>query len=180
MATAVHIPLSEYLTTTYRPDCDYVDGEVVERNVGTQSHSILQTLLARWFDERFDQYGCVGATEQRLQVAGGRYRVPDVCALIEGAGEQVVTSAPLVCIEILSPDDTLPSLQERIDDYLRMGVANVWIFDPVKHLSWIATEGGILHPYGEPVLPVIGLDIALELPLMYDALERRLHRRRDS
>ncbi len=34
MATAVHIPLSEYLQTTYRPDRDYIDGELKERNPG--------------------------------------------------------------------------------------------------------------------------------------------------
>ena len=31
MATVVHIPVSEYLRTSYEPDCDYLDGELVER-----------------------------------------------------------------------------------------------------------------------------------------------------
>jgi hypothetical protein len=30
MATAVHIPVSVHLKTNYRPDRDYVDGEVEE------------------------------------------------------------------------------------------------------------------------------------------------------
>jgi hypothetical protein len=34
MATNVLIPVSEYLKTSYSPDCDYVDGEVQERNLG--------------------------------------------------------------------------------------------------------------------------------------------------
>ena len=37
-ATAL-VPVEEYLRTTYRPDCDYVDGEVLERNVGEKDHS---------------------------------------------------------------------------------------------------------------------------------------------
>ena len=28
------VPLSQYLTTSYRPDCEYLDGELLERNVG--------------------------------------------------------------------------------------------------------------------------------------------------
>jgi hypothetical protein len=28
------VPLSEYLNTSYRPDRDYLDGELMERNVG--------------------------------------------------------------------------------------------------------------------------------------------------
>ena len=34
MAASVHILLSEYLHTSYRPDREFVDGELVERNVG--------------------------------------------------------------------------------------------------------------------------------------------------
>lgn len=42
MATAVLISLVEYLRTSYRPDCDYLDGEVVERNFGEFDHSSAQ------------------------------------------------------------------------------------------------------------------------------------------
>jgi len=34
VAVATAVPLSEYLNTTYRPDCDYLEGELLERNVG--------------------------------------------------------------------------------------------------------------------------------------------------
>ena len=33
--------MEEYLATSYRPDCDYVDGEIEERNLGEKEHSIL-------------------------------------------------------------------------------------------------------------------------------------------
>ncbi len=32
MSTATVVPLSEYLNTSYRPDCEYLDGELLERN----------------------------------------------------------------------------------------------------------------------------------------------------
>ena len=32
MASAIQIPVSEYLETTYHPDCEYIDGEVQERS----------------------------------------------------------------------------------------------------------------------------------------------------
>ena len=43
MATNTLIPVSEYLNTSYSPDCDYVDGEVQERNLGELDHSDLQS-----------------------------------------------------------------------------------------------------------------------------------------
>ena len=34
MATSVLPLIEEYLKTTYRPDREYIDGEILERNVG--------------------------------------------------------------------------------------------------------------------------------------------------
>jgi len=46
MSTATAVSLSEYLNTSYRPDCDYLDGELLERNGGERDHSRLQGLWA--------------------------------------------------------------------------------------------------------------------------------------
>jgi len=32
VSSAVTVPLSEYLDKDYRPDCEYIDGEWLERN----------------------------------------------------------------------------------------------------------------------------------------------------
>ena len=66
MATVTHIPIQEYLGSTYRPDCEYVDGEVRERNVGKWEHARVQWLLAAWFFQHEKQWGITGSTEQRV------------------------------------------------------------------------------------------------------------------
>ena len=48
MAAAVQISVAEYLNTSYRPDCDYVDGEVRERNLGELDHSSTQSEIIVW------------------------------------------------------------------------------------------------------------------------------------
>ena len=35
------VPVDEYLNSSYSPDMEYVDGVLVERNVGTPAHSAL-------------------------------------------------------------------------------------------------------------------------------------------
>ena len=35
MSTGTVVTLSEYLPTSYRPDGEYLDGELLERNAGT-------------------------------------------------------------------------------------------------------------------------------------------------
>lgn len=68
MATAATVPLSEYLETSYRPDCDYLEGELLERNVGEWDHSRLQALLTGFLLSREKQWGIQVVTEQRIQV----------------------------------------------------------------------------------------------------------------
>jgi hypothetical protein len=39
------IPVQEYRRTLYRPDCEYVDGLVLERNAGEKDHAKLRETL---------------------------------------------------------------------------------------------------------------------------------------
>jgi len=43
------ISLHEYLSTVFEPDCEYVDGELVERNTGELEHSALQGIIGCCF-----------------------------------------------------------------------------------------------------------------------------------
>ena len=69
-------------------------------------------------------------TEQRVQVSLSRVRIPDIVVLRSGPQPDVLTEAPLLVIEILSPDDSYSDTQERAQDYRDMGVGTVWIIDP--------------------------------------------------
>jgi Uma2 family endonuclease len=130
MATTLHIPLEEYLGTTYRPDREFVDGEIRERNVGKYEHARVQALLASWFGNHEQEWGVQVVTEQRVQVSPNRIRIPDVALLGMKAQPDVIVEPPTLIIEILSPDDTYSDTQERAQDYRQMGVGTVWIIDP--------------------------------------------------
>jgi Uma2 family endonuclease len=130
MASATQIPVSEYLDTTFRPDREYVDGEVRERNVGKWEHARIQWLLAHWFGNHELTWNVIGSTEQRVRVSPTRVRVPDLVVLRPGPQPDILTQPPLLVIEILLPDDSYSDLQERCQDYRQMGVETVWIIDP--------------------------------------------------
>ena len=156
MASATQIPVSEYLESTYHPDCEYIDGEVQKRNVGKWLHARVQYLLAAWFSRHEIIWNIMASTEQRLQVSPTRVRVPDLVVLRPGPQPDVLTDPPLLVIEILSPDDTYSSLQQRCQDYLSMGVETVWIIDPQTRSGrmcvasgWLAAER--LEVAGTPI-----------------------------
>jgi hypothetical protein len=46
VTTGVLVPLAEYLGHTYDPDREYLEGVLLERNVGEVGHSEIQTAIA--------------------------------------------------------------------------------------------------------------------------------------
>ena len=124
------VDLANYLETTYRPDCEYVDGELRERNVGKFEHARLQSLLAGWLINHEGEWGIISCTKQRVRISRTRVRVPDLVAILPGPQPEVLVDQPLLVIEILSPDDSYADTQERAEDYRTMGVETVWIIDP--------------------------------------------------
>ena len=140
--------LQEYLRTSYRPDCEYVDGTVLERNVGLYDHSRLQGATGYYYNERRKDWGTQPLFAQRIQLSATRVRVPDVCVIIEEPREQVFSTAPLIFIEVLSQDDRFSEMQDRIHDYLNFGVRYVWILDPARRKAWRCTSDG-MHEVSE-------------------------------
>ncbi len=57
MGSATLIPVEEYLRSSYSPDREYVDGEIVERNLGEKTHGRIQKNLILYLDARSQQYG---------------------------------------------------------------------------------------------------------------------------
>lgn len=146
MATATTLSLAEYLETSYEPDCDFVDGILEDRHVGKKLHSKLQKSLILWLGAREAALGIVSYPEQRIRIHSTRVRVPDICAVkLPEPDEEVFTAPPFLCIEILSPDDTMQRMQARFDDYLSFGVPNIWAIDPASRRAWTITRLGHLE-----------------------------------
>jgi Uma2 family endonuclease len=163
MPTETLISVEEYLTSSYRPDCEYIDGQIRERNLGEKDHGRLQLLLGAYFLARQNQWGTYAIVEQRVQVKPGRYRIPDVCVALGDPHEQILTKPPFICIEILSPEDRMSRVEERIDDYLAMGVPYVWLLDPRTRRAYAATAADGLREIRDGVLKTE--NPALEVPL---------------
>jgi Uma2 family endonuclease len=130
MATSTQASLGEYMSASYRPDREYIDGELWERNAGKREHARLQALLTGWFMNHESDWQIMVLTECRVKVAATRVRIPDVTLVRPGPQPDVLTEPPLLVVEILSPDDSYSDTQERAADYLRMGVETIWIIDP--------------------------------------------------
>jgi Uma2 family endonuclease len=142
MDRATLVSVDEYLHTSFTDgDREYVDGHIVERNVGEIDHSDVQTAIAYFIRSRYSN--CWMGVEVRTRVSATRFRVPDV-AIVAGPKPdgRIISSPPLIVVEVLSPDDRAGDLQEKIDDYLAFGVPCVWVVNPKTQRGYMYTASG--------------------------------------
>src|SRR5215475_13547174 len=144
MATATHFPISvsEYLHTSYHPDCDYVDGVIEERNLGELDHAELQKAFMLWLSQREREWGIRALPEIRVQTSPTRFRIADVAIVsVTAPREQIIQTPPVAIIEILSPEDRIPRYSVRLDDYRKMGVKHIWVIDPATRKGFDCSSG---------------------------------------
>ena len=172
MAATVVTPLlslDEYLHTVYKPDCDFVDGHLEERNLRELEHGLL---LTYWFRLHRDEWNIRVVPELRTRVSAHRVRIPDITVYRadEGPREQVRVTPALLAIEIISPEDRLPRMLVRLNDFLRMGVPNIWLIDPEERIAYVYREQG-LRMVEDPRLSLPDSPIYIDLSELFKALD---------
>ena len=153
--------MSEYLSSDLSPDVDFVDGELVDRNVGDAVHGRLQFRLAGILGRSEHRWRVRGALSLRLRVRPECIRVADVALLTH------IEAPPLLCVEILSPEDRMTRMQQKIADYLDFGVRAVWVIDPEARTGLVCTTDG-MKPAADGILRVPGTPIEVPLNELWD------------
>jgi len=162
MGAATQISLDEYLNTSFEPDREFVDGVLVERNVGTPPHGRLQLIVGSYFRQYRKSHRIEAFTETRLRVAPRRHRIPDVL-LVEAPYQsgKVITDVPVVTVEIKSPDDTFDQIVEKCLEYEALGVRNILVMDPDHRRAWLFEQNSLRLLPGKSV----------QLHLIHDILD---------
>lgn len=159
--STVPVSLEEYLNTAYSPDREYVDGEIVRRNVGARGHSFVRSNLI--FLLRLGSRRLFVWPEQRVRtIAGRRCRVPDVCVTIVDPHVDVFESPPLVCIESLSRKDRLSRVVAKCEQYAAFGVPHIWVFDPRRKKAFRFEEGRLEEAQEKLAVPSHRIQLPLK------------------
>ncbi len=141
---AQFVGIDEYLTNPEYEHCEWVKGEVVPLNVGTNKHSRIQINCGYKLREYcLNRPGWVAAELHcRLRVGlERRCRLPDVAFLLNepGAGELYWEGAPDLAVEIQSPDDPVSFLIDKAREYFANGCKLVWIVLPEEQSVLVLT-----------------------------------------
>jgi len=142
MGAKTGLSVEEYLHTSF-PDLDreYRDGELVERSLPDYLHGKTQLLLAGFFAALRKQLSIFPCTETRMKIRTGRYAIPDLAVFWPEEPPRVPETPPLIAIEILSLDDRLAEVRDKLEEYKAWGVAHVWLVDPQSRRMYTCETG---------------------------------------
>jgi Uma2 family endonuclease len=139
VGTTTQIPVEEYLAACYSPDKEFVEGVLVERNVGEKAHSKLQRNLVVALSARYPVVHVW--PEVRMRSVNDCHRIPDVCVTLTEPETDVLQEPPYIAIEILSKDDSMSDVLEKLGEYGAIGTPNIWLFDPRARLMYTYQPG---------------------------------------
>ncbi len=153
-----------------KPAYEYWFGEAVQKSTPTLLHGIVQFIIATLLERT----GWNTSLEVRLKVAPDVEPVPDVIAVQGKFKGPYPTAAPEVCVEILSPGDTLTKALEKAKRYISWGSHCVWIIDPEKRTAWTLSQERTTEPTWIPPGGVLRVDSTeIELEALFSEVDRK-------
>jgi len=131
---------------------ELVDGQLVERNMGAKSSWVGGRLLVRLegFCEEHS-LGWVFPADNGFQCFShkpGLVRKPDVSFVRYGRlpGEMLpegwIKIPPDLAVEVVSPNDEIEELEEKLDDYQKAGVPLIWVIHPKSRSVMVHRHDG--------------------------------------
>ena len=159
----------EYLHTSFEHDPELIDGYLKERPMPTRLHAFVQAAISHWFFSHMEDCGVMPMSELRTRIRAARYRLPDVAVTyVDPLDEKPLTEAPLIAIEIKSPDDTAADLRSRAGDFASLGAKHIWLITPAAQVAelwnsdrWVAAA----------TLAIPGTPIHLDLEWLWSRIE---------
>ena len=167
MSVGTMVTLEEYLNTAYSPDREYVDGVVVERNVGEGPHSLVQSNVL--FGIRSKYPNTWVWPEWRARTRPTRFRIPDLSVTLRNPRTLVLEEPPFLAIEILSRRDAMSDVLEKLEEYTAVGVLNLWLFDPWRKKAF-TFAGNCLEEVTGGVISTVDDAIQLSLDEVFQGL----------
>ena len=139
------ITAEEFAEMNLDGPCELVRGEIVEMTRPDKSHgsvcarvslSLMQWALPTRQGEVITNDSCILTERDPDTMRGADVAFVPANLLRNGRlprGNQSLGMIPTLCVEVLSPSNSWSEMRRKIDEYLTVGVHEVWIVDPELH-----------------------------------------------
>jgi Uma2 family endonuclease len=153
VATKARYTPEELLAMPDGKSYELVDGQLVERNMGAESSWIGGRLHSR-LDQFCEEHGLGWALPadngfECFPHDPGLVRKPDVSFVRFGRlrGEVLpkgwIKIPPDLAVEVVSPNDEIEKLEEKLDDYQQVAVPLIWVIHPGKKVMVYRGDGSV-------------------------------------
>jgi len=144
MSTRALVPVDEYLRMSFEgPDPEYLDGELVERNLGDDSHSSTQSNLDGILHPLKKKFRIHVRPEIHMRLTPTRIRVADLAIFREKPADRIPSSPPYVVVEIVSPGDRYIEIHDKLEEYRHWGIKHIWLMDPTSQTFSVYDDAGL-------------------------------------
>jgi Uma2 family endonuclease len=162
--TRTLLSAEEFYDFVHRPEnenrfFELVRGEVIEMPPPKKPHGIICKTISRILDEYVEkrQWGYVTSNDSGVVLFRGpdTVRGPDIALFaevddLEAVWEQPYSDdMPLLAVEILSPDDRVPKVNRKVNDYLTAGIQLVWVVSKEEREVTVYRPGHSHEVYDE-------------------------------
>lgn len=127
--TLQRIPMSyeDYLALPGRPHHEWVDGVVLVAAAPTPRHQLTTRRLAVVLEDSLEDLVVLDGVA--VQMPGNRERVPDISVVEAMPDGRVITEAPQIVVEVLSPSTQQEDLLHKGPEYAEAGIGQFWVVD---------------------------------------------------
>src|SRR5438067_100464 len=141
MATSTTlISAEEYLRSSDKPTCEYIDGVLRPKPLATFRHGNMEYQVSYLINEFHKDFEAI--PELTVKLREGKYLVPDVAVQRVTELQQPYPMNPThLCIEVLFPEDRFSEALAKCEDYHAWGVKFCWLIDPEKEQCWEFAAG---------------------------------------
>ncbi|MGK7963200.1 Uma2 family endonuclease [Crocosphaera sp.] len=141
---------------TYRDESDHryelVDGKLVLMNPPSFQHLLIAKFLEGYFDQliREKSLPLLCFKEAGVRTGWRKSRISDLCIIEANIIQEllgqsaIVEIAPLLIVEIISPESRTRDYRYKRSEYAALGVDEYWIVDPInKTITILLLEEGL-------------------------------------
>jgi len=120
---------------------------------------VTQGMLFAFFWALRNQFSVFPCVETRMKLRNNLVLIPDVAVFYPSRPviDRPPETAPLVAIEVLSPDDKMSAVLTKLAEYRDWGVKHVWLVDP--RMRRLYTWDGALTDVAALRVPELGVEL---------------------
>src|SRR5665213_3395629 len=131
--------LARFVDGDEKPPCEYIDGFLIPKPMGTKKHSQIQSNLGFLIRSLYCK-SMNALPELTTRRREGQFYIPDL--VIKELAKPISGRYPgpnepvLLCVEILSPPDRIGKLFGKCEEYHKWGVPYCWVIDLERKIAW--------------------------------------------